>query len=360
MKSIRQKVNDILKGIPERVFVPRWDLLYDALKKTGNLGKLEGLSYYDASREFGFGIACTRCRSYSETYPGVACESTTEGHSARTTYSTPFGDLHTVFTTSEELLRQGVRGLTTEFLIKDEKDIDAALYMLDHAEIVSRHDEIARELDQVGEDGIVAAQAGYTPYHEFMRVWTGYENSYYLMHDAPHRVDALLDALHEKFNKICDICLETPADIVTVDGHFNTMLIPPDMYKLHMFGVLKALGQTLHSKGKFMCSHTDAEMNGFLEMFLDTGFDVAEAYTPPPMTRTSLSKAYDAWNGKVTVWGGIASSMLSRETPEDEFLKHTEEIFRQTHGKKFIAGIGDNAPTDAPFERIVYLSKYFG
>ena len=357
--NIKDKAYDILKGNINRVFIPRWDLLYNALKTTDSLGKLSGLSYYDCSRELGFGIASIRNKAYIERIAGVEQEVVVSGNDTMTKYKTPYGEISTLYRTSAELMKQGVRGLVTEFLIKEGKDIDAALYLIEKTEITDAHDLIAEEIKKTGNDGVVIAQAGYVPYHEFMRIWTGYEQSYFLAIDEEDKVKELLDALANKFDKIRRICLESPADIITVDGHFNTMLMPPYMYENYMFKELKTFGGDLHEKGKFMCSHTDAEMKGFLTMFLNTGFDIAEAYTPPPMTETSLQEAYGAWGDRVTIWGGIASCILSDGISEEDFKNYVEQTLADTENRRFIAGIGDNAPTDAIMPRMAYLAEKF-
>ena len=356
--NIKERAYRILKEKRGHVFIPRWDLLYGALLSTRGMGRLEGLPYYDASRELGFGIACTRNKAYSERIE-VEAKYESSVFETITTYQTPYGDLRTVYKTTEELQRQGVRGLTTEFLVKKAEDIDAAIYLIEHTEIVPEHQKIEQELKNVGNDGIVAAQAGYVPYHEFMRVFAGYEASYYLMEDVPLKVEALTCALEAKFEKIKRVCLESPADIITVDGHFNNMLIPPNLYREKMMSELLSFGEEIHNKGKYFCSHTDAEMKGFLDMYLETGFDIAEAYTPPPMTNASLEDAYAVWGDKITIWGGIASCLLSKQASEEEFLAHAEKTLQETSGKGFIAGIGDNAPTDAVMSRMELLRDMF-
>jgi uroporphyrinogen-III decarboxylase len=137
------------------------------------------------------------------------------------------------------------------------------------------------------------------------------------------------------------------------------MLIPPYLYTEKIMPDLVSFGKEIHKSGKYMCSHTDGEMDGFLDLYLETGFDIAEAFTPPPMTKASLSDAYKVWDDKITIWGGIASCMLSEQTREDHFFEHTEEIKSETAGRGFLAGIGDNAPTDTVLERLEALREMF-
>lgn len=335
--------------------------MYNSMKKNGILpDRIRDMSYYDASREIGIGIASTRNKAFMEKVSNVGISTREKGLESHTKLETPFGCLNTVYRTTRELESHGVRGILTEFAIKTLKDIDAACFVVENTEIVALHDEINNEMDIVGDDGIVVARAGYLPFHDIIRNWAGYEKFYYLYNDFPGHIEKLLDVLKEKFLKIVKILLESPAEIITIDGHFNTALIPPYIYKEHLLEKLQKLSKKLHEKGKFMCSHTDAEMKGMLGLYAESGFDIAESYTPPPMTNTSVKEAFQAWEGKVTLWGGIASIMFSSQTSSTDFEKHLYDLKDKVNKEKFIAGIGDNAPTDGIFERLIKVRDFFG
>lgn len=362
MASIKKTAYKILRGeISDVPWIPRWDLMFNSMKLNNTLpDDFKKLSYYDSSRKLNIGIASTRNKAYGEKLSNVEITEKKEVYESVTIFKTPYGELTTTYKTTAELQSHGVRGIMVDFAVKSIKDIDAACYLVENTQIYPNNEKIEKELIEVGEDGLVVAQAGYLPFHDIMRNWTGYENFYFLFNDHPEKINKLLYALNEKFIKIEKILLDCPADIITIDGHFNTALIPPYMYKEHLFHNLQAIAGKIHDKGKYLCSHTDAEMKGMLEVYAESGFDLAESYTPPPMTETSVGEALTAWNKRVTLWGGIASVMFSSQTNETEFEKHLNDLRSQIKGQKFIAGIGDNAPTDGVFERLIKVRDFFG
>ena len=75
----------------------------------------------------------------------------------------------------------------------------------------------------------------------------------------------------------------------------------------------------LHQKGKFAYAHIDGEMKKLIPMFLETGIDVAEAFTPQPMTSVTTKEIREAWGDKVTLWGGIPSVMFEPSYSDQDF-----------------------------------------
>jgi hypothetical protein len=51
----------------------------------------------------------------------------------------------------------------------------------------------------------------------------------------------------------------------------------------------------LHSKGKLTQVHADGEMRRLIPLFLETGVDVAEAWSPTPMTSVITGELGKAW-----------------------------------------------------------------
>ena len=50
--------------------------------------------------------------------------------------------------------------------------------------------------------------------------------------------------------------------------------------------------------------------------------------------------------------------MLSTVVPDDAFEEHVVDVIRQAAlGDHFILGLGDNAPTDTTFQRIVRIGE---
>jgi cytosine/adenosine deaminase-related metal-dependent hydrolase len=92
----------------------------------------------------------------------------------------------------------------------------------------------------------------------------------------------------------------------------------------------------------------------------EAGFQIADAFTPPPMTSVTVRQALDAWGEKTMVFGGIPSVMLSPAVSDRDFESHLVRLLRSIRREdRFALGIGDTTPMEASFERIRLLSRLY-
>jgi len=97
-----------------------------------------------------------------------------------------------------------------------------------------------------------------------------------------------------------------------------------------------------------------------LEKLMACGVQVVEALTPKPMTSIDIAETRRLWKDRVTMWGGLASVMLTDTSLDEEFECFLEDLFRATApGDRFILGLGDNAPTDTLFERVKRVAQFW-
>ena len=109
----------------------------------------------------------------------------------------------------------------------------------------------------------------------------------------------------------------------------------------------------LHAKGKVTQVHADGEMKRLLLLFLETGIDVAEAWSPAPMTSLTTAELRKAWGDRVTIWGGIPAVLFEPQYSEEEFTAYVKSLFKEiAPGHNFIVGMGDNLPFDGQIERV--------
>jgi len=74
------------------------------------------------------------------------------------------------------------------------------------------------------------------------------------------------------------------------------------------------------------------------------------------VTATEVKKAF---NGKITTFGGIPSVVLLEQSTSDrEFEAFLKRLFGEnTPGDRFILAVGDTAPPDANFERLLRIME---
>ena len=357
----KERILATLRGEPMDYipWVPRWELWYEAALRDGRLPeKYRGWSFFDVTRDLGMGIKGNQGQIYKSELKRVEVRVRKRGGETLTEYITPVGAVSTRHLLTPELEAQGVQGREIEHLIKTKEDYGPVLFMLENTKIRPTYQEFLRYEEEIGEDGIAMAVTGSCPAHCIMREYTGYQNFYYELHDHPREIEELLQALTAQGEEIQRLAAESPALIVRHDGNYDAQLTPPPIYQKYFLPFHRSFAEKLHAKGKFFCTHTDGHNDGLMGLILESGFDIAEAFTPPPMTNIGIAEAREVWGDKITIWGGIASTMLSERVPDEAFEEHMRTIFREAApGDHFILGTGDNVPTDATLERVERITE---
>ena len=343
-------------------FVPRWELWFDAAKADGRLpSEYRDLPIYEVARRLGFGLHGREGRVFRREYEGVEVTSERSGDLRITTYRTPVGELVQEEIDTPELRLQGVRGRTTKHLITEERDYGPALYLAEHSRLVPTYEAFVEYDRYLGDDGVAIAQTGICPAHRLMREFTGYVEFYYEANDRPALVERLLEAITQADEAMIEIVAGSPADLIGHDGNFDSMLMPPPVFRRYFLPFFQRLCEAAHRAGKVVVTHDDGRSEDLMGLIQESGFDAAEAFTPPPMTRRGVAEARRAWGDDVAIWGGIAANMLPERIADDEFESHVRQTMAEAEGLDgFILGLGDNIPTDCTWERVLRLRDLAG
>jgi len=152
---------------------------------------------------------------------------------------------------------------------------------------------------------------------------------------------------------------DSPAEVIFFGANFDEMITYPPFFREHILPSMQKFADRLHARGKLILSHCDGESKSLLELFRESGMDVAEAICPQPMTRVRIGEVKEAFQGKVTIFGGVPSVALLEESMSDEgFEKFMEDLFREiSPGERFILGISDTTPPNAKFKRLLRITE---
>lgn len=338
-------------------WAPRWELWFNAASRSGRLPeRYHGWHMYDVARDLGLGIKGYGVRPYEERQ-GVSICQRIVGEDIVREYETPHGTLTQIERVTPELTAAGVRGRVVKELVTESRDYDAALYLVEHTHVVPRHEEVAAQIAAIGEDGVLLAFVGHAPAHLVMREFTGYEGFYYQLQDNPGRLQELIAALDEQQQEVVKIAVDSPAQVIEFDGNYDGALTPPPIYRRYFLPAHQRLTQACHRAGKIVATHDDGRADGLMELIMASCFDVAEAFTPPPMTNIGIADARAAWGNNVAIWGGLAAVMFTQQFTEAEFDTHVWQALDESGGQGLVLGTGDNVPTDGSLERIQRVGR---
>ena len=340
-------------------FAPRWELWFDSAVREGTLPeKYRGWSLFDVARDLGWGIKGNKGKLYELRRRNVKIVETRRGLDTFTEYETPFGTVSNLFRLTPELDLHGVRGLEIEHMIKGPDDYAPVMHIIENTEVVPTYDEFEEYEKSVGDDGIAMGEAGFSPFHLLMREYVGYQNTYYELHDRPEAFQRLLETLEVQHREIVRVAVNSPAFIIRYDGNYDSRMTPPPVYRRYFLPFFKYVAEECHKAGKLLCTHTDGEHSLLMDEIRDSGFDICEAFTTPPMTQIGVADARDAWGPDMVIWGAVASTVLCPRYSEEEFERHVLQIIREAApGNRFIMGTGDNLPTDGLLERMLRIDE---
>ena len=362
----RDRALAAMRGQPvDRVpFIARMDLWYSFHHNQDSLPHpYENASLWDIQRDldigiFGFGawdISFYRLVHRTvEITREIACGLTT------THYPTPYGTLTYREKMSEELKGAAGTGARVEFPFKGPGDYDALSFLIEDMQVVENYDAYGEFADAIGTDGLALPFSGHLPAHQLMINYMGYETFYYELHDRPSKVEALVDALTEQQRQILRLAADCPAPAIEVGANYDEQMTPAPVFERFFTPFYREAREVLSANDKVMVVHGDGEMQLLLRKLMECGVQVVEALTPKPMTSIDLAETRRLWDGRVAMWGGLASTLLTDAYTDEEFNLYMEELWQAVApGDRFILGFGDNAPTDARFDRIRRAARWW-
>jgi hypothetical protein len=277
-------------------------------------------------------------------------------------YHTPLGSLRTVTVFTEEMLDAGASmSWIVEHALRQPRDFDVAGYIFSHLKIEPQPEGLLRRRDEVGERGLTV---GYllgtaSPVHHIMKELMPLEQFFYALHDYPERVQRLAEQMEPLYENLKQIGADSPAEVVFLGANYDDSITYPVFFEKYILPALRDYASLLHSKGKYLMTHTDGENKQLLALYLRAGFDIADSVCPYPMTRCRLEEIRAAFADRITIWGGIPSTLLcSTSTPEDEFRHSIAQLIERYEGEShFILGVSDMVTADADWDRLQYITE---
>lgn len=355
------------QSVDKLPFGARIDLWYNYHSSNGTLPeKYKGWSMVDINRDLGAGTQFRARKHWKEEFRDVEVVVHEEFPFTIRRYRTPVGTISykttfnpyssykgVVGATRVEPLFQGVPGVTkVEPLFKGEKDYPTIEYLIEHTTLMLDLSE-CRELTALGgEDAAVVVDLGPSPMQTIMRDIMGYETFFYELYDHPRKVERLHEGLKEQWRRKLEAVVDLPIELPVLCSNWSDDIHTP-VFKKYFVPWLQEATEFLHAHGKLAVVHIDGEMKRLIPFFLETGIDVAEAWTPAPMTAVTTADLRKAWGDRVTIWGGVPAILFEPTFSDEEFDAYIINLFREiASGNNFIVGMGDNLPFDGKIERV--------
>ncbi|HSR11381.1 MAG TPA: B12-binding domain-containing protein, partial [Thermodesulfobacteriota bacterium] len=368
-------------------FAPRLDLWYSANARAGTLpdryretsadqiARSQGWTLFKVNPEYqnvrtpednihwALGILSLRETVFRHQFPPeIDINVEHSGENIRIAYHTPKGSVTTGIVMTEEMKKSGVSNYwITEHALKGPKDYAAVAYIFENLKLVPDAGDFVKWQSEIGDDGLGFTYAGRasSPMHHIQKLLVESTEFYYHYHDYAKEMQALARSMENFFDQTLKILAESPAEVVFWGGNFDEMITYPPFFKKEIQPWIRRAAEILGPKGKLVSCHCDGENEGLMDLIRDSGMHIAESICPAPMTKVPIEEYYRQWSDKLTIFGGVPSTLLLREsTTDEEFEAYLAHLFNAiAPGKRMILGIADSTPPKAVFERLVRIGE---
>ncbi|MBD3308382.1 hypothetical protein GF339_18245 [candidate division KSB3 bacterium] len=280
-----------------------------------------------------------------------------EGHTRTTTIQTSSGEVTTRVRTSPDMSQNGIsRPFIEAYPIQGPDDLEAVAQVFEHLEVIPTPEAYAAFHDRIGERGLAVAHGcvGASPLHLILHDLAPIDQFFYLYVDNRDALYDLAARIEPLFDAMLEAVLACEAEVVLWGGNYDQSITSPPFFQREIAPWLQRISERLHRAGKYLLTHTDGENQKLLPLYPACDFDVAESVCPAPMTRTTLAEVRAGMGPETTVWGGIPSiSLLKDSMDEPTFEAYLTEVFDALgSAKHLIFGVSDNVPPDADLARL--------
>ncbi|MBR6548041.1 MAG: hypothetical protein IKT68_00715 [Clostridia bacterium] len=263
---------------------------------------------------------------------------------------TPLGTVNTIYASNTSNAGQ----MPAKWWIEDEKDLAIWSYLDEVAEYRFNMDTYHRLQKELGHLGIPTM---FLPrpnlQHMFIEA-CGVENTYYLQADSPDELDAYFAARSRGHDKMLKVVAECPIECINYGDNLHCKILPPYLFEKYILPEYQKRGEVLHKAGKFLHSHWDGDVAGFLPYAKTCFLDGIEAITPTPQGDVTVEQVKEALGDGVFLIDGLAAVLFSDVYPLDQLKHQVEQLLHLFEGQ-LVLGISDEFPSDGNLDRILVV-----
>jgi hypothetical protein len=311
----RERLNAIMHRQPTDRLC--WSTLVDDATLNALPGEMRGMSGLEFYRHLGCDVLSLNnwglpydFRS-PELQWGESVESawSAEGECATAEYRTPAGTLRTVTR----------RAHPVKYLVETLDDLRVYRSMWEQARFAAVDDSevFARTDAAIGDDGIITRFWGPSTIPRLLENDFGTTNFYYLLHDHPADMEALIALIHERELEAFRILAEGPCEVVTLCENTSTMYISPEVYRRYNGPHVRDFVDIMHAAGTIALIHMCGHVRNLLDQIRGTGLDGVHALTPPPTGDTPWELALDVLGENTIIAGAFDPSIFVLNPVED-------------------------------------------
>ena len=322
--------------------------------------EIAGKSLEEVEAYLGLARSARYARVYRIEYrPPVECVVSRDGDRVITEYRTPTRTLRRVARYGPGDEAAGLEPLFVEYPIKSWEDYGAFVEIMGHLEFVPTYEEYERYDQTIGEAGLPMVVIGAIPFHHLLLEWTGYQKGYLDLYDRPDVFLEAVEAGNAAYRPMWERVAASPARLLLHGVNFDTQMTPPPVFHEHFLPYLKQFNHEMHLAGKKVACHADGNMVGLLDLTVEAGFDAADCFACEPLVECTVTQARQAWRDRITIWGGLPSTLLESRASLDALRDYLQRLYTEVApGDRFMLGITDMAMPTTSWEHLLIVGEW--
>ena len=381
----RQRIESVLSGaMPDKLpWATRLEIWYNARRRTGTMpGQFREMSLNQVHEYLGVGR-----QAYSVLTPfrmsGVDCEVSFEGRKisgfsepvlsfpkvanlvptkspgkTEILFKTPVGSATCIFRTTTKILDSCATPYLEKHILSNDDDYDPVFWILDHGSVEPAFDDFNRIEEELGDNGMTMGMIERVPFQRALLDFMGEERCFFQLYDNPKPFAALIARLAEIHRESVEIACRSPALVVECGDNLDGNMTNPDLFKAYSLQIMQQTAEKLHSVGKYFASHVDGDLSALVEILPETGLDVAESFSPFPLSQLTFEKAYATWGAQPVMWGILPFPLFEAQVSDKSFQSEMRAIMERVEVENpVILGIGDQAVWPSLWQRIGKITE---
>jgi hypothetical protein len=325
MEALTWGEPDYVPWMPKKGHTPRDPRILEGLLKAG-MGIAYPVSVFKTST------------------PNVTSETETLGDYSVTTYKTPLGEV-TQKTRINLPSEEGERGDTwvVERMIKGAEDYRVVKFMIEDEVCKPAYTGLEGRMKEVADHGVLQVGTGYTPLMQLIVNYMGFRRFVLELKRRREKVEELMEAIDLRMRERMKIVARAPPRIVNVGDNIDGLMVNPVLFRRYCIPYYQSYTEILHSGNKIAQSHMDGRLKCLKGLLPETGLDVIEAFTPPPIGDLGLKEARDSWGEELAIWVNIPEVIFYRASEGiRDFVR--DLLTQASPGRGLVLGITETVP----------------
>ena len=237
-------------------------------------------------------------------------------------------------------------------LVTNQEELKIFAYAVDHLCLEKPEpdfENFVKAEKALGEDGLATTSFLNTPLMDLIETCWGLENTYYLLHDYPGEVEAILDRLHQVQRLTVERIAESPVRVVIEYENTSSTLLSPAIFQRYCLPILNEYAGILKPTGKIFLVHMCGKLKAFQNDLAAADFSGIADISPLPTGNFTLDEAAASLPGKIVIGGIDATTFIEPDLHKVE-AKIAGLIERIRPYQGVLLGSADTAPRGTPLE----------